>query len=164
MYFNNKHWVEMPGFNGRYYACKEGVILSVNYKRTGKMRELRPLMSKDGYVSVSLRVEGRDKRFKIHRLIAQSFIDNPENKEQVNHKNFNRTDNDLSNLEWATAKENNNHARYRRKSNKLNEGKVLEIRDKYRPHIYTRKDLAKEYGVSVGCINHVVDRTEWKHI
>lgn len=65
-----------------------------------------------GYSTVSATVDGRQKHFYVHRLLAEAFIDNPENKPQVNHKDGDKGNNDLSNLEWVTASENARHAHY----------------------------------------------------
>jgi len=64
---------------------------------------------KGGYLHISLTNGKIKKTLKVHRLVAQAFIENPENKTDVNHKNKNKLDNTLSNLEWMTRKENNQH-------------------------------------------------------
>lgn len=64
-----------------------------------------------GYVRVSLIKDGKNKKFLLHRLVAQTFIPNPENKPQVNHKDGNKLNNNESNLEWVTGKENILHAK-----------------------------------------------------
>lgn len=69
-----------------------------------------PVSLTNKYSVVSAMVDGKQKHFYVHRLMAEAFIPNPENKPQVNHKDGNRSNNDLSNLEWVTAKENVVHA------------------------------------------------------
>jgi hypothetical protein len=122
---------------------------------------------------------------KVHRLIAEAFIPNPENKPQVNHINGIKYDNFVDNLEWVTHKENTKHAidnglfyfnSSEESINKiikkgslngnalLSEEKVLEIRKKYKPRIYTKAMLALEYGVKESCIKDVVNRNSWNHI
>jgi hypothetical protein len=64
---------------------------------------------KDGYIGISLTQNGKRNSFKIHRLVAIAFIENPENKSDVNHKDKNKGNNAVSNLEWMTRKENNIH-------------------------------------------------------
>lgn len=66
-------------------------------------------MDKDGYLVTDLYVNKKRKNVKVHRLVAQTFIDNPLNKLTVNHKNEIKTDNRVENLEWATVKEQNSY-------------------------------------------------------
>lgn len=81
---------------------------SVRNKLTGKL--LRLVKDKYGYMSVCLCKDGAPKRVRIHRLVATSFIPNPDNKRTINHINGCKTDNYVSNLEWSTYSENNIHS------------------------------------------------------
>lgn len=81
---------------------------NVRNRLTGKV--LRPDRSKRGYLRIDLRKYGKKKKFLIHRLVANAFIPNPENKRTVNHINGCKTDNYVSNLEWNTDSENQKHA------------------------------------------------------
>jgi hypothetical protein len=78
----------------------------VHNTKTGRMLKLT---AKGGYMFVGLSVNSEGKTLAIHRLVALAFIENPENKPQVNHKDKNRSNNNVSNLEWTTALENNLH-------------------------------------------------------
>lgn len=89
------------------YITKDGVVYS---DRSGSLRKLKQISDKrgKGYYFVSLTSH---KKAKVHRMVAKTFIPNPDNKPQVNHKNGNTKDNRVENLEWVTAKENSNHSR-----------------------------------------------------
>lgn len=98
-------WKDVPGYGGRYQASNLGRIKS---KERGI---LSPFLNRDGYLVATVQRDGRRHRTGAHRLIASTFIPNPENKPQINHKNGIRTDNRPENLEWVTCSENNLHRR-----------------------------------------------------
>jgi len=82
-----------------------------NQNKTYPERYLKVWYSTTGYNYIDISVNGKVNRFLLHRLVAQHFIDNPENKPQVNHKDGNKNNNYEINLEWSTAAENLQHAR-----------------------------------------------------
>ena len=89
-----------------YLICEDGTILSKRGKpMAGATRER-------GYRTVSLMIEGESKTFKIHRLVAWKFCPNPYNKDIVNHKDKNPSNNHKDNLEWCWQKENTIHAHH----------------------------------------------------
>ena len=95
-------WKDIEGFPS-YQVSDQG---QVRNKNTGHILKLIP--DKDGYLRVHLHNDSIVKR--VHRLVAETFIPNPENKPQVNHKDGNKTNNCTCNLEWSTVRENNMHA------------------------------------------------------
>lgn len=107
---------KIEDFDG-YYISDDGKVysnLGQGNRRNGKTTELyevKPRPGKNGYMRVYLRntSTGKRKDVYVHRLVAQYFIPNPENKKCVNHKNCDRADNKVSNLEWCSYKENNNY-------------------------------------------------------
>lgn len=72
---------------------------------------LKPEVTKFGYLQVTLAVDRKPKRFRVHQLVAQCFVDNPDHLPMVNHIDGNKMNNHASNLEWCTAYDNNKHAR-----------------------------------------------------
>ena len=111
-------WKDIPEFEGYYQVSDLGRIRSldrvVNCKSAGKRfakgRVLKDSKRSDGYRHIALWRGWQKKVFLIHRLVAQAFLLNPENKSQVNHKHGNKIDNRASELEWNTHKENTEHA------------------------------------------------------
>ncbi|PTI10711.1 hypothetical protein BU096_00640 [Staphylococcus xylosus] len=99
-------WKDVKGYEGLYQISNLARVKS--FKRS-KPRILKPFINKDGYLNVELSNSISNKTMSIHRLVATAFIPNPNNKEQVNHIDEVKTNNDLSNLEWVTQKENMNH-------------------------------------------------------
>lgn len=113
-------WEEIKGFNGRYFVSTLGNIKSVyTYRYNNKTKKpellyrakiLKASIDKQGYKTVNLWNNGQKKTYKIHRLVAKTFIPNPNNYLVINHIDENKMNNDISNLEWCTQKHNILHS------------------------------------------------------
>lgn len=107
--------------NGLYQVSNLGRVKSLNYLGHHKEALKKPslqkksIMRQGGYYQVKLYKQGKFKNYLVHRLVAEAFIPNPENKPQVNHIDCNKTNNQVNNLEWCDAKYNSNHKRNNRK-------------------------------------------------
>lgn len=101
-------WKQIPDFNGKYEVSNLGRVRSYFY---GKSPRLRSLSNLHGYKGVVLCRNKKEHLRLVHRLVAQAFIPNPENKSDVNHIDGDKTNNCVKNLEWCTPHENNIHAR-----------------------------------------------------
>ena len=99
--------MKWKSINGRYSVSELGDV-----KDTYTSRILSPYMTGKyrNYQAVSLKIDGKWKQYKIHRLVAQAFIPNPDSKPQVNHIDGNTCNNNVNNLEWCTNRENQIHA------------------------------------------------------
>jgi hypothetical protein len=97
-------FLDVSGYEGIYKINDVGNIYSVRTKKILKPRK------SSGYLIVCLSVNNKKNQQLVHRLVAQTFIDNPDNKKTVNHIDGNKMNNSVSNLEWSTQSENSKHA------------------------------------------------------
>lgn len=181
-------WGPVIGYEGIYEVSNFGKVKRTGRAaRTGKGqgggarigRILKAQKNWGGYHLVQLWRGGKYKMFLVHRLVAQTFLGPLPDGREVNHKNGNKSDNRVENLEYVTRSENNRHAyRLGLMKNKLT-GKgeshplakltdeiVIEIRQAFRP--YNRScgavALAQKYGVDASTIHRAIDGRTWNHI
>ena len=102
----------------RKIVCKNGIVKNI------KGKTIKPVLFNTGYYRVNLCNKGNQKLFYIHRLVAETFIPNPENKAQVNHKNCDRKNNNINNLEWVTCSEQAKHSWIKHPNRKMNKTKI----------------------------------------
>ena len=120
-----EEWRSIEGYEGLYEVSNTGRVRSLdrydnrNYFRKGKV--LSPGKDTVGYLFVILTCNGKRKAINVHRLVAKAFIENPDNLPQVNHKDEDKTNNNVDNLEWCTAKYNN---KYGSRKDKVRESKL----------------------------------------
>lgn len=106
-----EEWKDIVGFDGQYQISNFGRVKSLKcYFKSVGIRILRPSFDKDGYVQVILVKGGQRFNRRIHQLVANAFIDNPENHPVPNHKKGIKTDNRASQLEWVTHSDNIKHS------------------------------------------------------
>ena len=106
----NEEWRDIEGYEGLYQISNLGRVRSLNCRgHKGCIGILTPRLDGKGYEMVALYKEGKARNTKVHRLVAQAFIPNPNNYPQVNHKDENKTNNDVKNLEWCTNEYNHNY-------------------------------------------------------
>lgn len=92
-----------------YSVTDDGRIFSLNYNSTGKKKELKQKENTQGYKHVRLSKNGKSKTIPVHRIVALSYLPNPDNLQAVNHKDENKTNNMVGNLEWCSIKYNNTY-------------------------------------------------------
>ena len=151
--------------DGQLRNVKTGTIYKQTYGGNGYLQ-----------VVVSLGSRNKKKAFKIHKAVAETFIPNPENKPEVNHKNGNKNKNDVSNLEWMTSSENVQHAyenglkspRYGTDNPgaKLSKEDVDYIRNHYiaRDHTYGARALARKFDIDHGTILDIINGVSYINV
>ena len=106
---------DIKDLEGLYQVSNLGNVKSLNYHRSGKSKLLKPGKDKNGYLFVILSKNGKMKTFRVHRLVAETFIPNPNNLPCVNHKDENPSNNNISNLEWCDYQYNNSYGNHNKK-------------------------------------------------
>ena len=101
-----EYWKSVVGYEGLYMVSNWGRVKSIKF---GKERILKPVTNSSGYLLVGLYKNNIEKKYSVHRLVAEAFIPNPYNLPQVNHKDENKQNNVVSNLEWCTHEYNNTY-------------------------------------------------------
>lgn len=157
-------WRYISGFLNRYKVNKGGEIFDCEKSVLLVAKILRK------YYSVRLKRENRWSAYSVHRILATTFIKNSQSKPQVNHKDGNKLNNNIENLEWCTASENIAHSfrtglqkplyglnHYRRKFTEQDIKKIRASKKK-------QTVLAKEYNVWQSTISYIKSKRNWKHL
>ena len=159
----NEEYRDVVGFEDYFQISNLGNVFS---KRRNRI--LKQTKCKTGYWTFGTSINGIAHYFRVHRLVAEAFIPNPESKPYVNHIDGCKTNNILSNLEWVTAKENTIHAwatglqlpRPKHSQRKLTADQVREIRASKK----SNRELASIYGLSHTSIGSIKRRESYKDI
>jgi hypothetical protein len=163
-------WKDIEGYVGLYQVSNLGRVRRTRVSAGARIKTLVPF-NRVGYLAVGLHKNGKRVMFYTHRLVAQAFIKNPRNKVQINHKDGNKQNNKVSNLEWVTPKENTQHAisslgvdcRCIGENNgqtKLTETFVRQIKESR----LSVKELAKIYKVGLTTMYNIKNNRSWKHV
>lgn len=170
-------WRWIMGYEGMYAVSDQGRVKSWNNNGYGVRevgKELRPSKNSNGYYLFSLRLNGKTRRHKLARLVAQAFIPNPDNKPQVNHKDGVKAHNCYKNLEWNTRKENMRHSVLvlKQHSNKGEKNRFAKISNRdakgirvlYNTGEYTQEQLGKSFGLCQSAVSLIVLNKNWGSI
>lgn len=166
----------IPNFS-RYLATENGDLISTNYKNSGQEKKLKPSITGGYYKTMLLRDDGKYVSKNVHWFITLAFFGERKKGLSVNHKDGNKLNNHIDNLEYVTESENRLHA-YKmglqkpkkgslNGNSKLTEKEVKEIREAAKgKRYYGRKKLAEKYGVSECAIKEIVNRRKniWAHV
>jgi len=169
-------WADIEGYDGDYQESNYGRTKSLKF---GKAKILRPAVDDKGYLHIVLSKKSKTKKSKykkirVHRLVAQCFVPNPENKPEVNHEDGIKFNNYFENLKPSTRTENLQHAvktglkksGVQNYNSKLTEEQVRKIRSSYikGDSKFGTTGLAKEYGVSPSTIWDIVNFKRYKNV
>ena len=116
-------WKDIEGYEGLYQVSNTGQVKSLNYKGRGVVKLLKQAINYNGYKRVSLYKDGKQKHYFVHRLVAMTFIPNPDDLPIINHKDENKTNNNVNNLEWCTHKYNNNYGTVKERLSESTKGR-----------------------------------------
>jgi hypothetical protein len=158
---------DIKGYEDRYKVSEKGEIYSIRSRKimTGRVMKL-------GYRAVNLTVKNVTKNFLVHRLVAIAFIENPSNFAEVNHKDGNKLNNHVSNLEWCSRSANVIHA-YKNKlapigskmtQSKLTEKEVVEIRELLKQGKLSPNKIGRKFNVSGSAIRSIRSGANWRHV
>lgn len=150
-----------------YYVTKDGRVISKK-----RNIEIKPNIKKTGYANAILSVEGKILHKSIHRLVAETYIPNPDGKPCVNHKDGNKLNNCVDNLEWCTYQENMDHAikmglkRSMKGSNNPHAKITSEIAEQIRADykiISSYRKVARKYGIDYTSVADIVKFRTWNN-
>lgn len=164
--YDIEEWKDIQGYEGKYQVSNYGRVKSLaRYRKNNGNsqsfqgeRILKQSVNNKGYCVVELCRDAKRKRHTVHRLVASAFISNDENKEQVNHKDENKQNNHVDNLEWCTCKENINHGSHNEKMAKT-KGTPVIANDETGTEIefYSLAEAERQTGVSQGNISRCLN-------
>lgn len=175
----SEQWKPIKGYEGFYEISNFGRVKSIKRVVTSKTKNGKPSTkmlkerilslqkSTNGYVQVGLSKEKEVRIYRVHRLVADAFIANPDNLPEVNHIDEDRTNNNADNLEWCTHEYNNNYGNKPAKGEKngmarLNKTQIQEIRRR-RASGESLKSIAADYGISLNHVCNISQGKRWAH-
>ena len=171
-------WRDIAGYEGSYQVSNMGRVRSLD-RKDGRGNQIKGRMlilhkNRNGYLQAAIFSKGKTKLSYVHRLVAQAFIPNAKQLKCVNHKDENKTNNIVDNLEWCDHKYNNNYGKLthefrsnnvsgeKHPQSKLTKEQVLSIRELHKKgHSIT--NLSKQYGVCRQHIWEIIKQTKWKN-
>ena len=151
---------DIEGYENLYQISNQGTVKSLGNGKSRKERILKPAKDKKGYLRVGLCKQGKRKMYLVHRLVTSAFIENPNNLPQVNHKDEDKTNNNVENLEWCDAKYNNNYGTRNERSAESNTNNPKQVKQCKQVLcletgvVYpSTSELEREFGFSKGNIS-----------
>lgn len=141
-----------------YSITENGIIKNIKTNRI-----LKQYACKNGYLAVTLSQNGIRKTYKVHRLIAEAFVDNPDNKPEVNHIDGNKCNNNVKNLEWCTSKYNMDHAKENGLRNDCISISLINLENNEIYNFISISDAAKYLNVNKSNLSRAIKKTNIYH-
>jgi hypothetical protein len=113
-------WKDIVGYENKYQISSWGRLRNTN----GMMK---PMIASNGYLVACLWKNNKQRKFVMHRIVAQAFLENPQNYKEINHIDEDKTNNRVENLEWCSHKYNMNYGKLKEKISKANSGKTASV-------------------------------------
>ena len=169
----NEVWKSVLEYEGYYEVSNLGRVRSIDriIKKKLYLGKIIKESDNQGYKMVNLSKNSKGKGKLVHRLVAYSFLDNPNGYPDVNHKDLNKTNNKLYNLEWISEKQNTEHAIKNGAMNYLfgeknfrsifTYNQITDIRKEYWESLLSTSDLATKYNASKACIVAIISNYHW---
>jgi len=160
-------YLPVPGFP-QYHIGSDGTVLSF---ARNKSRQLKPILNSDGYLTVSLYRNGKDRRITVHQIVLMAFVGPRPEGMECRHLDGVKTNNNLSNLAWGSPRQNAEDKRRHGRSPigsangraKLTEADAREVVRLYHSDFPDRAALARRFRVSWAAINRILRGTRWTH-
>lgn len=157
-------WIYINGNKSSYKITSDGEVISTEYQghKRKNIYYMKGGKDKDGYRLVVLTLNGRKYTRKVHRLVAEAFIPNPDNKPEVNHKDGNKSNNKIDNLEWNFPSENTHHASENGLRMATNSKESIEyVCVLLSSNNYNIDDISKMSGVDKATIYKILNKKIW---
>lgn len=169
---DNEIWKDIIGYDGLYQVSNKGNIKSFKKDKNGKLLMLK--IDKDGYKNIGLRDANYIRKFKrVHRLVAEAFIENSNSFTQINHKDNNPANNYVENLEWCSVEYNNkyrfsngnaSHKGSKHPQATITEDVAVQIFELGHSGLFTESQLAKKFNTTRSVINKIRLSKSWTHV
>ena len=158
-----EEWRNIEDYEGLYQVSNLGRVKSLKRPWVLKDVVLIQHLCRKGYCKVTLTKAKKRSTFSVHRLVALTFIPNPENLATVDHEDKCKVNNTVTNLRWMTQYDNWERSNCDNPTHKLNQCKANEIRELYQTGEFTGQQLSSQFDISVSQIYGILNNRYWKN-
>ena len=166
-------WIYLDNERTNYIISNRGIVYTTNYLgKTGKFKALKVNIHDNGYHSIIMHYKGKEYPASLHRLVAEYFIPNPDGLPTVNHKDGDKSNNDITNLEWMTSKDNSIHAANngllpvgeKSRLSRITNDIAISLCKELENNSMSIYELADKYHTTYNTVYDIYRRKSWKQI